>query len=94
LPPLKLLKPLRLGVIATGQPETSAASLSPTHTMNTSTIAGLIRTLIAAAAGFAAAKGVDITGLDNPEFANALAIVGVGAWSVFSKRKASAPAAK
>jgi hypothetical protein len=55
--------------------------------MNTSVIAGLIRTLVAALAGFAAAKGIDITGLGTPEVTNAIAVVGVAVWSAFAKKK-------
>jgi hypothetical protein len=54
--------------------------------MNTSTIAGIIRAIIAAAAGFLLGKGIDITPLGSPEVTNALALVGVAVWSVWAKR--------
>lgn len=53
--------------------------------MNT-TIAGVIRAVLAALAGYLAGKGVDITGLLTPEVTGAMATVGVAVWSVFSKR--------
>ena len=53
--------------------------------MNT-TIAGVIRAVLAAVAGYLAGKGVDITGLLTPEVTGAMATVGVAVWSVFSKR--------
>ena len=50
------------------------------------TIAGVIRAILAAVAGYLAGKGVDITGLLSPEVTGAMATVGVAVWSVFSKR--------
>ncbi len=55
--------------------------------MNTATIAGILRAVIAAGAGFLLAKGVDITPLGSPEVTNAIALVGVTIWSVWSKRQ-------
>lgn len=60
--------------------------------MNTSTIAGILRAVIAAAAGFLLGKGIDITPLGSPDVTNALALVGVAFWSVWSKRQAAAVA--
>jgi hypothetical protein len=54
--------------------------------MNTSTVSGVLRALIAAASGYAAGKGFDITGLGTPEVTAALGTVIVAIWSVFSKR--------
>jgi len=50
------------------------------------TIAGVIRAVLAALAGYLAGKGLDITGLLTPEVTGALATVGVAVWSVFSKK--------
>jgi hypothetical protein len=50
------------------------------------TIAGVIRAVLAALAGYLAGKGVDITGLLTPEVTGALATVGVAIWSVFAKK--------
>ena len=58
--------------------------------MNTSTIAGILRAVIAAAAGFLLGKGIDITPLSSPEVTNAIALVGVAIWSVWSKRTPAA----
>lgn len=52
----------------------------------TPTIAGVIRAVLAAFAGYLAGKGVDITGLLSPEVTGAMATVGVAVWSVFSKK--------
>lgn len=54
--------------------------------MKTDTIAGLIRTALAALAGYAAGKGFDISGLATPEVSGAIAVVGVALWSAISKR--------
>jgi hypothetical protein len=56
--------------------------------MNKDTLAGILRALLAAAAGFAAGKGIDLSGLNSPEFTNALILVGVAVWSVFAKKPA------
>lgn len=60
--------------------------------MNTATIAGILRAVIAAGAGFLLAKGVDITPIGSPEVTNAIALVGVTIWSVWSKRQPAAVA--
>lgn len=57
--------------------------------MNTATIAGILRAIIAAFAGYAAGKGIDISGLNSPEFINGLLIVGTAVWSVASKKSAA-----
>jgi hypothetical protein len=58
--------------------------------MNTATIAGILRAVIAAGAGFLLAKGIDITPLGSPEVTNAIALAGVAVWSVWSKRQPAA----
>jgi membrane protein DedA with SNARE-associated domain len=55
--------------------------------MDTTFIAGVIRAVLAALAGYLAGKGVDITGLLSPETTGAIATVGVAIWSVISKKK-------
>ncbi len=55
--------------------------------MNSNTVTGVIRAILAAAVGYAAGKGFDIGGLASPEVTAALGTVIVAAWSVFSKRK-------
>jgi membrane protein DedA with SNARE-associated domain len=59
--------------------------------MNASTIAGILRTLLACAAGYLGGKGIDITGLMSPESTAAIGTVIVAVWSVWSKK--SAPSA-
>lgn len=61
--------------------------------MNTNTVAGIIRAVLAALAGFLAGKGFDISGLIGPEFSGALATVAIAAWSVYEKRKGTTPPA-
>lgn len=58
--------------------------------MNTNTIAGIVRAVLSALAGYAAGKGIDITGLLSPEVTSAIAVVGVAVWSVISNRKPAA----
>lgn len=59
--------------------------------MNPSTIAGILRTLLACAAGYLGGKGIDITGLMSPESTAALSTVIVGVWSVWAKRTPPTP---
>jgi hypothetical protein len=59
--------------------------------MNTATIAGIIRAILAAAAGYLAGKGIDITGLLTPEATSALALLGVTLWSIFAKKQPAPP---
>jgi len=54
--------------------------------MNASTIAGIVRTLLACAAGYLAGKGIDITGLMSPETTAAIGTVIVAIWSIWSKK--------
>tara|TARA_R110000868_G_scaffold193496_1_gene438471 strand:+ start:715 stop:900 length:186 start_codon:yes stop_codon:yes gene_type:complete len=54
--------------------------------MNASTIAGILRTLLACAAGYLGGKGIDITGLMSPESTAAIGTVIVALWSVWSKK--------
>ena len=56
--------------------------------MNPSTIGGIVRTLLACVAGYAAGKGLDLTGLSSPEVTNGIGLVLVAIWSVFSKKPA------
>jgi membrane protein DedA with SNARE-associated domain len=58
--------------------------------MNTTMIAGVLRALLAAAAGYLAGRGVDITGIASPEVTGALATVIVAVWSVFAKKEPAA----
>lgn len=57
--------------------------------MNTSTIAGIVRAVLAALAGYLAGKGIDITGLLSPEVTSAIGVTVVAVWSVFSKKPAA-----
>jgi flagellar motor component MotA len=54
--------------------------------MNTAQLAGILRALLTAAAGYLAGKGIDITGLASPEVSAAIITVGVAVWSVFAKK--------
>ena len=54
--------------------------------MNPSTIAGILRTLLACAAGYLGGRGIDITGLLTPEATAALGTVIVAVWSIWSKK--------
>lgn len=57
--------------------------------MNASALlAGILRALLTAAAGYAAGKGIDITGLLTPEVTLALSTSAVAIWSIFAKRTA------
>lgn len=58
--------------------------------MNSSTIAGIVRTLLACASGYLAGKGVDITGLLSPDATAAIGTVIVAVWSIWSKKSAPA----
>lgn len=57
--------------------------------MNSATIAGIVRAVLAALAGYLGGKGIDITGLISPEVTAAIATVGIAIWSVFSKKPAA-----
>ena len=57
--------------------------------MNASTIAGIVRAIIAALAGFLAGKGIDITGLASPEVTGAIGLVIASVWSVLAKKPAA-----
>ncbi len=57
--------------------------------MNAATLGGIFRAILAALAGFAAGKGIDITGLATPEVTGALATTVVAIWSVFTNKKKS-----
>ena len=54
--------------------------------MNPSTLAGILRTLLACASGYLAGKGIDITGLLTPDATAALGTVIVAVWSVWAKK--------
>lgn len=54
--------------------------------MNATTLAGIVRTLLACASGYLAGKGIDITGLLSPESTAAIATLIVAAWSIYSKK--------
>lgn len=57
--------------------------------MNASIIAGLLRTLVAAGAAYAAGKGVAVAPFLTPEVQTAIVTAGVMALSAHSKVKAS-----
>ena len=59
--------------------------------MNTSQLAGILRAILTAVAGYAAGKGIDLTGVASPEVTGAIVTVAVAVWSVFAKRKAATP---
>lgn len=61
--------------------------------MNASTLAGIVRTVLACSAGYLAGKGIDITGLTSPEATAAIGTVIVALWSVWSKKTPAPPAA-
>lgn len=54
--------------------------------MNNSQLAGILRAIITAAAGYLAGRGIDITGLATPEVTAAIVTVGVAVWSVWAKK--------
>lgn len=58
--------------------------------MNSSTIAGIVRTVLACASGYLAGKGVDITGLLSPDATAAIGTVIVAVWSIWSKKSSPA----
>ena len=62
--------------------------------MNSASIGGILRAILAALAGYLAGKGIDISGIASPEVTSALGVVIVSVWSVFSKKKEPAPVAR
>lgn len=54
--------------------------------MNPTTVAGIIRAILAALAGYLAGKGIDIAPLISPEATGAIGVLVVAAWSIWSKK--------